>query len=296
LRTAERSFTVGHGAHNAPVINNHSQSHKQPGLLVANRLEDASDVQFALVDLTACYPAEVGVRHVRRAIWLVGDAHLVVRDEIDISAPFSLAYHWHGHPLLYWCLADGVATLVSDEEPDCQLHLFSPQIGLIPEDCRRLPGSRGQQTLAPTLFSSEGAAIWWVFSFAAQRPTFQLVDQAFEIDGRRVPIDARLSLPCSLHSFSRHESLVVTAVRKKNTVKAIGHVNQTYFSGELEYAFYLLVNGHKVLMQWYTSNPEASFTVPDGVKQQSLEIRGFVRERANPKKKTVIKTVPVIEK
>jgi hypothetical protein len=36
------------------------------------RLSDAPEVQFALVDLTACYPPEAGVTQVWRAVWLIG--------------------------------------------------------------------------------------------------------------------------------------------------------------------------------------------------------------------------------
>ncbi|MBK5938037.1 heparinase II/III domain-containing protein [Halochromatium roseum] len=109
LRTAERTFTLGPSAHNAPVINAEAQRHKRPTLLTAMRLSDAPDVQFALVDLTACYPPEAGVTQVWRAVWLIGRTQLLVCDQVQGATPVPVAYHWHGHPELYWCIQQGEA-------------------------------------------------------------------------------------------------------------------------------------------------------------------------------------------
>ena len=109
LRTAERAFTLGPSAHNAPVIHGEAQRHKRPTLLSATRLSDAPEVQFALVDLTACYPPEAGVTQVWRAVWLIGRAHLLVCDQVQGAAPLPVTYHWHGHPELYWCIQQGEA-------------------------------------------------------------------------------------------------------------------------------------------------------------------------------------------
>ena len=285
LETTERRFTVGATAHNAPVVNGYAQVHKQPVLEAVNRLEGSPDVQFALVNLTACYPAEASVRRVCRAVWLVGDKHLVVRDEIVATASTSITYHWHGHPSLYWCLQDGAATMVSEDDPDRCLQIYSPQIVLHPADLQRLPGSRGQQTLSVTIFSTVERIVWWVFSFEMERPSFHLSKKAFSIGNQEVPIGEKLLMP--LQPLSRCAPLVVTAAREGNEVRGQCVVGEEHFSGELEYAFYLMVGGKKALVQWYTPDPKVCFTVPSDTGQQKLELLGFVRERLNPEKKVM---------
>lgn len=286
LQTSERKFTVGPTAHNAPVINGYAQAHKQPELLTARRLADSPDVQFALVDLTACYPAKAGVIRMRRAVWLVGNEHLIVCDEVAAVAA-SVAYHWHGHPALYWCLQDGAATLVSEDDPDRCLHVYSPQITLSPADLHRLPGSRGQQTLTATVFPPAGSLVWWVFSFAAERPGFRLTDKAFVVGDREVSIDERIEV-AELRALARTDLFAVTASREGNLVKGRCVVSpEGDFCGELEYAFYLMVGGQKALVQWYTASPAVSFTVPDDAGEQRLEVMGFVREKLNPEKKMI---------
>lgn len=286
LQTAERRFTVGVTAHNAPVLNGHSQVCKRPELLELTRLSVAPDVQLCLVNLTNCYPAKAGVTNVCRAIWLVGNEHLVVCDKISVLTTASVAYHWHGHPSLYWSVVNGAATMVSDDDPDRWLHVFSPQIELKPTDLHRLPGSRGQQTLAVTLYPPREAAVWWVFSFAAERPVFELLDNAFQLGNHEVPLDERIRVSDSVvKPFSRTAPLIVTVSREGNLVKGQCVASVEYFDGELEYAFYLLVRGEKAQVHWYTSDPTVSFVVSDDVGAQQLEVRGFVREKSNPEKK-----------
>jgi hypothetical protein len=286
LQTAERRFTVGPTAHNAPVINGHAQVHKQPELLEATRLADAPDVQFALIDLTACYAAEVGVHRVRRAVWLIGDAHLVVCDEIAAAGPLSVAYYWHGHPDLYWCIQGGAATMVSPVDPDRSLQLFSPQIQLGPADLARLPGSRGQQTLSVTIFSASQTAVWWVLSFSPERPVFRLVGRELTVGNRTLRVDERLPIQADdLQQSYRQPPLLVTAIQEGNLVKGQCVADIKHFDGELEYAFYLMVGGEKAIVQWYTTSPQVCFTVPDDAGHQPLAVCGFVRESANPDKK-----------
>lgn len=282
LQTSERKFTVGPTAHNAPVIGGYAQVHKQSELIASKRLADAPDVQFALVDLTACYPAKAGVGRIRRAVWLVGGQHLVVCDEM-VAVAASVAYHWHGDPCLFWCLQDGAASMVSEDDPDLCLHVFSPQITLTPADLHRLPGSRGQQTLTATVFPSSDTTIWWVFSFAAERPGFRLADKSFVVGDRTVPIDECIGV-AELQPFLRTASLMVTASRQGSEVTGRCEVSEGYFQGELEYAFYLMVDGKKTLVKWYSPNPEVFFTVPDDAEDKVLEVRAFVREKLNLEK------------
>lgn len=288
LQTSERQFTIGATAHNAPVINGYAQVRKHPELLAAIRQEDAPDVQFAWVDLTACYPAEAQADRIRRAVWLIGREHLVVCDDLALANGHSLSYHWHGHADLFWCLQADGATLVSEEDADRWLHIFSPQISLNPADLHRLRGSRGQQTLSVTVYPPSVTCVWWVFSFAAERPSFSVVGRQLQIGERCLRIDDRLpASPSPWQRMCRHDPVRVSATRQSNTIIGRCEANLEYFQGELEYAFYLMIDGEKALVEWYTPKPEVCFTLPEGAGDRALEVRGFVREKANPDKKLV---------
>jgi len=289
LQTSERRYTIGSKAHNAPVINGHAQTRKQPELLAAFRLPDLPQVQFALVDLTACYPAEACAGRVCRAIWLVGSEHLVVCDDISSSALGGLAYHWHGHPDLHWCVQDGEATLVSVEDADRWLHVFSPQIHLTPADLNRMPGSRGQMNLSVVLYPSTEATVWWVFSFSECRPLFKLEGRRLMIDTTTIILDESISAYSDpLRILSREAPMRVSATREGNVVRACCVASPEHFHGELEYAFYLMVGGKKAVVHWYTENREVCLSVPEDADQQPLEVRGFAREQGNPERKLVV--------
>ncbi len=145
-------------------------------------------------DLTACYSRQAQAHNVRRALWLVAGRYVVVCDEVQLAQPQSLTWHWHGHPDLYWCMQEGGAVMVSKDDPDRHLHVFSPQFVLTPAHLHRLPGSRGQQTLIVNTVQQQVAVAWWVFSFSVQRPVFVLTGQGFTIDGHHVPFDSSFVL------------------------------------------------------------------------------------------------------
>jgi hypothetical protein len=42
-----------------------------------------------------------------------------------------------------------------------------------------------------------------------------------------------------------------------------------------------MAGGQKAVMHWYTDQPEVRLTVPTEAHGQTLEVRGFVREKAN---------------
>lgn len=76
--------------------------------------------------------------------------------------------------------------------------------------------------------------------------------------------------------------------RPRRVLYAVNHnctADPEHFAGELEYAFYLMAGGRKALVHWYTDQPEVRLTVPPEARGQTLEVRGFVREKANPEKK-----------
>jgi hypothetical protein len=68
----------------------------------------------------------------------------------------------------------------------------------------------------------------------------------------------------------------------ENVVVAKAAANKNIFQGEVEYAFYLLVNGQKTEVKWYTATGEACFSLP---KDGAIKITAFAREKANPENK-----------
>ncbi|MBK1648208.1 hypothetical protein CKO36_06235 [Rhabdochromatium marinum] len=52
--------------------------------------------------------------------------------------------------------------------------------------------------------------------------------------------------------------------------------------GELEWAFYLLVEGKKTQMRWYEPSPAHRFTLPPEQAGKAAQVRGFVRAVAAP--------------
>jgi hypothetical protein len=90
--------------------------------------------------------------------------------------------------------------------------------------------------------------------------------------------------------------MMVTAFRQTdNTVLARVCLTEGHFSGELEYAFYLLNNAKRVATRWYTKSCEAVFRLDDVPDPDRLEVTGFVREVADPEKKA-FKRTPVVRR
>lgn len=296
LKTNERKFTLGANAHNAPVINGQYQTLKQPTLLAMECLADATNVQFGLIDLTACYPPKARVERVLRGVWLLGNQHVVVCDLLDMQFGDSLSYSWHGHPDLFWCMEDGMAVLASEQDVDCPLHIFSPQVSLCAADLHRLPGSRGQQSLVLTLFPPQIAAVWWVFSFAEQRPIVIIKNNEVMVDEYHLPLlkflqawgDAPTSAFSAFLPLSRQVPLQVNAERKGNHITATCQVGEGHFEGILEYAFYLMSDEKKLAVRWYMEDPIVHFDVPMDYAAKRLVVRGFVREKENPDRKKVV--------
>lgn len=83
--------------------------------------------------------------------------------------------------------------------------------------------------------------------------------------------------------------VTVRAERRGNAVAARIEADRRFFHGDVEYAFYLMVQGRKSVVLWYTDSPEATFPLSDAIAGCALEVRGFVREKANPDKKVMKK-------
>ena len=184
VRGEEREFTVGAAAHNAPLINNHGPSQKRPRRIV---LEDVSpSVHRVAIDLTACYPAGASLKTLVRHVWLSGRNLVVVADQVEAAKSPQATYHWHADPAAAWWFEDGWALITRG---DARLWLTCSQGRLSGADLHRLPGSRGQLSLASTI-DGAGPVVWWVFALATDRPTLhangdgrqiRLLDQTFSL-------------------------------------------------------------------------------------------------------------------
>jgi len=62
--------------------------------------------------------------------------------------------------------------------------------------------------------------------------------------------------------------------------------DKRFFSDDVEYAFYLLENGKKVNEAWYTPEPSVEFLFNDDA--ETIEVKGFVREKRMPQKKIAV--------
>ena len=95
---------------------------------------------MAELDLTACYPAEAGLKRVVRTLWLSEKNLVVLADRVRGASIETIAYHWHGHPDAAWWVEDDMARLYA---PDLTLWIGSPQARITDENVDRLPGIQG---------------------------------------------------------------------------------------------------------------------------------------------------------
>lgn len=168
LETAERSFSVGDNAHNAPVINGFAQTKKR--LSERQCVTIADDVYACHLNLTHSYPPEAGAKWVTRTIWLLGREHVVVCDQSAVKALDWIGYTWHGHHDCAWWVEREYATLYAPDEARPLLYVSSPHVTLKPENVSRLRGSRGQMSLSVVLqpeqpqMIANRRLICWLFS------------------------------------------------------------------------------------------------------------------------------------
>jgi len=180
---AEREFTLGPIAHNAPVINNQCQNRKSPRLVSLK--SPGPRIHQAVVELAACYPARLRLRSVRRTAWCSGSNLVVVADQIG-GTPDSIRYHWHGHRDAAWGFENGWA-LVQLETSKLWIH--SPQAKTDESRLRLLDGSRGQSTLVSEA-STTAPAIWWIFALGSVPPAIEIRE-----DGKAIAIGRDAKVP-----------------------------------------------------------------------------------------------------
>lgn len=145
LPTSEKSFTLGPGAHNHPVINGEAPA-ETPADRRHEVLQTPSENGIRL-NLGPTYARWKGTCF--REVRLDKEGHLMVQDEFRGESIRRIDYHWHGHPSAAWHHADGWAFLQS--ETNAQLRFTCEDHPLQPEELQRLPGSRGHLTVVKTL-------------------------------------------------------------------------------------------------------------------------------------------------
>jgi hypothetical protein len=196
LKTSEREFTMGTGAHNHPIVDGVSPKHKAANTL-GNTFE--GDVRRTLVDLTRCYGFENSETTVRRTVWLAGSDTVVVADEIGGAKSDIATYHWHGHPDAAWWVEDATA-VVAMEADEVSIRCLNADIGVTNVD--RLPGSRGQLSVkldvplddplsVPKDVEVDTSVIWWLFAVNQPKDTTEpLLDGCIlSWSGRRFALD-----------------------------------------------------------------------------------------------------------
>jgi hypothetical protein len=79
--------------------------------------------------------------------------------------------------------------------------------------------------------------------------------------------------------------LRVFAVVQASQVTGRCEILPGIIEGELEYAFYLLVDGRKSQVRWYEPSPTHCFTLTSEEAGKPVRLRGFVRNAAAPEQK-----------
>ncbi|MFO7976690.1 MAG: hypothetical protein R6V12_18905 [Candidatus Hydrogenedentota bacterium] len=186
MKDAERAFTLGPTAHNAPVINGVVQTAKTPRLADLGKVAD--NTWKAAIELTDCYGSDSAVSYAGRTVWLYGNALVVVADEVGLPSPGTLTYHWHGHRDAAWWIENGWARIVLLNK----VLWFRASVPCVSaEGLVRLPGSRGPLTLISEIAEAP-QVIWWVFSCSAQSPEvdWKAAETAISVNGRAFEIGA----------------------------------------------------------------------------------------------------------
>jgi len=185
MESAEREFTVGRTAHNAPVINGHAQTERRADRLACGQI--TPDAWHAAADITGCYDPALGLKSVRRYAWLLGRKLVIVADRIEGESLAEVEYFWHGHPDAAWWVDQGAAII---HLGGTALWIWCSRTPLAERQIDRLPGSRGQLTACVRLPAERELTVWWMFGIGERPP-----EPAFEDDGRTMNVaDRRLTI------------------------------------------------------------------------------------------------------
>jgi hypothetical protein len=170
MSTAERDFSIGPAAHNAPILNGCAQTKRAGRVISAPALTDG--IWHAANDLRGCY--DLPLTQCTRDLWLSGNQLVIIADKIAGVALNEIAYHWHGHPQAAWWVEEGIALVCLE---DAQLWVRCMNTTLDASLVDRLKGSRGHLTLGVRIRGEPHQIIWWVFG------TDKASLRAFEMKG-----------------------------------------------------------------------------------------------------------------
>lgn len=90
--------------------------------------------------------------------------------------------------------------------------------------------------------------------------------------------------PVALQAI-RDVPLRINATFKAGQVTGHCLLTPGVLQGEVAYAFYLLVEGHKTQVRWYEASPTHTFTLEPTDLGKTVQVLGFVRETAAPHNK-----------
>ncbi|HYK90739.1 MAG TPA: heparinase II/III family protein [Acidobacteriota bacterium] len=185
----ERVFTIGPRAHNAPVINGQAQTRNSVRRLGSQRGEDG--VCHTSLDLTAGYPPGAGVENAVRHVWLIGNDHLVVADQITAAANSAFEYTWHASPKSALWVDNGACLIRIDVDNLWIQTSLGPLRGTM---IRRFPGSRGQVSInGRYALQKPQNVIWWIFNFGERPSPFEIVAEGrgIRLNSRRLSVDGK---------------------------------------------------------------------------------------------------------
>ena len=161
---AERDFTIGMAAHNAPVIGEIFQSRR--GVQLLDLTTVAPGRYRVALDLTRCYEGLAEAAGVQRTIYF--EAHgpqkgplILVRDTLSGLAAGTLIHtHWLAGAHLAWSFVDGWARL-SDGDHALWIGTLPGEIDAMMME--RHDGSRGPLTLVHQAPTTADGCRWWIF-------------------------------------------------------------------------------------------------------------------------------------
>jgi Heparinase II/III-like protein len=155
---AEREFTLGPTAHNAPVIDGHGQSR----ILASRCFQTITETHFQGIgiDLTSAYADLPSISSVHRYVWLTPDGIVAIADKFIATAEIGVEYFWHGAPEAFWEKGQNCFSIHGLRS---SLTLQAAGISLNKATVTKLNGSPGHLTLEARTPILSGL-VWWIFS------------------------------------------------------------------------------------------------------------------------------------
>ncbi len=109
------------------------------------------------------------------------------------------------------------------------------------------------------------------------------------VNYRKLLICGQFSFCCTKKIQNNFEKSLLTGNAEiyRESIKVALNANQLVFREEVEYAFYLLIDGKKHETFWYQDSNLINIDIPQGISIDRIRIKGFVREKNNNEKKAM---------